>query len=913
MARSEFPVDDQNEAMFLISMGEKSGQPQDWTGEVIVLGGELETLRGYKFDIDDRVLPPNGWSVKQRQPVSQARETIYFSEGWIGEPSVGVMITLLAQPGCTVEVKTTRGNFSFKPTDFRIGERKTDLEGDAAVVRLPVARKIGSTWWNDDFPSIAADGQGGLWVVWTGYHAEHDELGLRHYKDGKWSNYLPVPGNQGDVWWPQALIDENDNPWVVYAQQDNNNWDLYAVRYDKERNWWSDVEQITDHWMVDSNHQTAMDRQGNLYVTWQGLRGKNYDILLKVRRDGEWSKTYVVSGSEGNEWEPSIALDSTGRAWIVWDSYGNGDYDVFLRSFKDGRFGEEIAVAGTPRLDKRASVVVDKEDRVWIAWEQGDVNWGKDLGFTEKTGGGTALGGRRHLRVAVWNKGLLRVPAQQPDDVAFVGSGSFQPRLFTDGNGNVGILFLRRTHAYKRNAKAWWEQQLTLYQGDQWTTPTPLPLSWNRPDTRGDVVAASDGQLWAAYSTDNRDYPFPHRPVRTEIYAARMPSWPARTPVLVAPQVESVSAAPTHPDEPGDLKAIRSYRTMIHGREVQILRGDTHRHTDMSWDGGGTTDGSFSEFWRYMIDAANLDWGNVSDHQGGGTYMDYYWWLQGKAADMYYMPGRYTSLFGYERGMLYPDGHRNIVAAERSLRVLPFLRKINFGPMRQPSEIPPGGGGHAENDVKYLYKYLHRIKAFCLSHTSGTRMGTDWRDNDPEVEPVVEIFQGARTNYEEIGAPKAVQTLDPKPDEAPGGFRPDGYVNHAWAKGYRLGVVASSDHNSTHISYAMVYTHDRSREGIIDAVKRRHTYGATDNIILDYRMGHHFMGEDFESDQALPIRVYVRGTKNIAAIRLIRGQKVLYSVSPDRQETTLTYLDNNISKGEHYYYIRVEQQDGELA
>jgi len=286
-------------------------------------------------------------------------------------------------------------------------------------------------------------------------------------------------------------------------------------------------------------------------------------------------------------------------------------------------------------------------------------------------------------------------------------------------------------------------------------------VSWDRPDARGSLVAAPDGTLWAAYATDNREYPYPHRPVRSEIYAAHMPSWPAKNPVLVERKVVALSVQPVHPDEAGDVAAIRAYRTMVDGRECRIIRGDTHRHTDMSWDGGGTTDGSFSEFWRYMIDAANMDWGNVSDHQGGGTYMDYYWWLQGKAADRHLMPGRYTSLFGYERGMVYPDGHRNVVSADRSLRVLPFLRKPNFGRMRQPAEIPPGGGNMGANDVKYLYKYLHRIKAFCLSHTSGTNMGTDWRDNDPEVEPVVELFQGCRTNYEQIGAPKAVATDHP--------------------------------------------------------------------------------------------------------------------------------------------------------
>ena len=39
-------------------------------------------------------------------------------------------------------------------------------------------------------------------------------------------------------------------------------------------------------------------------------------------------------------------------------------------------------------------------------------------------------------------------------------------------------------------------------------------------------------------------------------------------------------------------------------------------------------------------------------------------------------------------------------------------------------------------------------------------MGTDWRDNDPAVEPIVEIYQGDRMSYEHEGAPRA--GYDPK-------------------------------------------------------------------------------------------------------------------------------------------------------
>ena len=56
-----------------------------------------------------------------------------------------------------------------------------------------------------------------------------------------------------------------------------------------------------------------------------------------------------------------------------------------------------------------------------------------------------------------------------------------------------------------------------------------------------------------------------------------------------------------------------------------------------------------------------------------------------------------------------------------------------------------------------LFEYLKKYDGIVASHTSGTDMGTDWRDNDPLVEPVVEIYQGCRQNYEMPGAPQDQQ------------------------------------------------------------------------------------------------------------------------------------------------------------
>ena len=76
-----------------------------------------------------------------------------------------------------------------------------------------------------------------------------------------------------------------------------------------------------------------------------------------------------------------------------------------------------------------------------------------------------------------------------------------------------------------------------------------------------------------------------------------------------------------------------------------------------------------------------------------------------------------------------------------------------------------------------LYGYLKQFDGIVGSHTSATGMGTDWRDNDPNAEPVVEIYQGLRNNYEMPGAPRANSLED-----SIGGWRPKGLSIWRWTK-----------------------------------------------------------------------------------------------------------------------------------
>ena len=212
-------------------------------------------------------------------------------------------------------------------------------------------------------------------------------------------------------------------------------------------------------------------------------------------------------------------------------------------------------------------------------------------------------------------------------------------------------------------------------------------------------------------------------------------------------------------------------------------------------------------------------------------------------------------------------------------------------------------GSGIRNDTKLLYDIVKETGGLAIPHTSGsTGMGTDWSDNDPEVDAVVEIYQGARLSYEHQGAPRGARLGE----RGGGGFQAAGEVWNAWKKGYRVGVIASSDHYSTHISYAMAYTPSTSREDIFNSIKKRHTYGATDNIVLEFWLGDHFMGDDFATSERQNIRVRVRGTDEVAKVHLIRDGEYIHTVAPAKREVEFEYIDNDAGVGQHWYYARVE-------
>lgn len=879
---------------FRLTFGPTDAEPADWSGSLQVPSGRITHLSPWRFDKDDTLdVPGATWKCHTRRAETPIPEDWFVGALHVipteKKRAVGPLVPnglyFGVEGANEVKIQTAQGSASFAPSQVAFGAPLLLLNGRVAVERSAAAVNLTARdGMEDDYPAAA-----GGWIAWTAYKAEKEEL-IVSRPDGSGRQSIA----EGEFFRP-FLAAGGGRTHLLVSVHTSDTWKIGMVT--EQNGKWGRLELISEGG-PDLMPRAVADSNGHLRVVWQGFRDGRSQVLSRAWNGREWLDSVIVSNNRSNAWEPAIAADSQGQIHVVWDAYDDGVYNVYYRGQRGGVFQAQRRLAPSPAFQAHAAITVDSSGHVWVAWDESGPNWGKDTGFVLKSNTGTMLYDGRQLRVVkLGGAGLESAPP--------LPAGFFeQAQLAADKQGNVWCLVRRRDaklHAvYSQSLKrdrlqqySIWDHAVLRLSESGWTAPITLTNSAGRNDHRAAISVESEGAVLAAWSGDGRLYAKPYPYVKNEVYAARLLSAPPSGAIrATAWAPAAVAVRPVHPAEAGHIERIRKERIQTQGKSLRILRGDMHRHTDLSFD--GDLDGSLWDFYRYTIDAAGFDYSAVTEHNAGDD-MEYIWWLVQKSNDLFHYPGRFTPVYAYERSLRYPNGHRNLVWAKRGVRSL----------VRSKQE-EDGVEGAAR-----LYEYLRKTGGLAMSHTSGTLMGTDWRDNDQNLEPLVEIYQGDRTSYEHEGGPRAAKGSDPLTQ--PGGFRREGFVWNAWAKGYKLGVQASSDHASTHISYAVLLAEGASREEILDAIRARHAYAATDNILLDVRSGDHIQGDIFTSAARPKISIRVEGTAPVDRVEIIRNNQFVFSTRPGKASVKIDFEDGNPAAGESYYYVRVLQRDGQIA
>jgi len=935
-----------------------------WDGSLSVTGGRLQQLKLWRNDPRDSV-DGASWKMQTHRaiPRSSRHRKLGYEKMRVKDALLLAQLTD-TNPDTQLSFKTANGDFNFALKQVPMGGQKGFLKGKVVVTHAATSTTILSAPTEDDQPSAALGPDGKLYVAYIAFtHGKDfrrrtriekmpddfsdleqpvggDQVMLMVLDGEKWIGPMPLTPTGQDVYRTALAVDGHGRAWVFWSANVKGNWDIYARFLEGDR--LSPTLRLTTTPGPDTFPAATTDSQGRAWVTWQGFR-KNDANISAARQEGKvFGKPMTVSAETGNEWAPSIAASKKGQVAIAWDTYRHGNYDVYCRVWDGATFDEPMPIAASLRCEMRPTVAYDAEGRLWVAYEDGMEKWGKDQGDQEK--GGTGLYWGRTVGVRVWADSQL----WQPMEHSVCATNPWlrtktghkppprrirlsAPRLAADASGRLWLA-IRSSHMGERvGVGATWYEHVTWYDGARWANAILCPGTDNVLDNRPALVAMPGHGLRLIASADGRGAlggtlprwlirqlakkgeriqqkgyrPKWPDPVNNELTLChiRASAAPAKPELKPVEPLTPASAPPTVAKERADVARCRAARATVRGKEVRLFRGEFHRHTEISSDGGG--DGMLIDMWRYALDAIDFDWIGNGDHDNGGG-RDYSWWITQKTTDLFCTPELFVPMFTYERSCGYPDGHRNVVFARRGIRTLPRLVGGKGKPM---DELPASQRRPSSPDTQMLYKYLHFFDGICAEHTSGTDMGTDWRDNDPKVEPIVEIYQGARQNYEMPGAPRSNT-----PEDSVGGWRPLGFVSRALLQGFRLGFQASSDHGSTHISYCNVWVEEPTREAIFTAMKRRHIYGATDNIIAEFHCGNHFMGDEFETKEKPVFRVKIVGTEPLARVHVVKDNTYVYTVQPNRREVEFQWRDSHPTPGKtSYYYVRGEQTDGELV
>ena len=846
-----------------------------------------------------------------------------------------------------VTVKTANGEFSLNPGEIPYGRPASFLAGRVQVERSLPTLALGNCRAADggilynDFPAICATADGATWTAFLAYRGrpqprislKKDPTNFAPLRQKPYDDQLLVVREQAGIaeepmavtttglnlFAPAIAARPGGGPLAVWSQETGGRWALHASILRGGR--WTEPARLTDSEGPDLYPALAPAPDG-YWLAWQSHRDGTFRILLARLDEAtlRLAPPIEITDGDANGWMPSLAVDRRGTVAVAYDTYAKGDYDVQCALLAPGAAAPtHVPVAASLRFEAKASVAFDAQDRLWIAWEEAGENWGKDAGGKDgsTTWPGERIDDGRTLRVACLEEGRLRIPAASLDPLLPLQQNilvvygkpqrarerifqdearyAYYPRLAATADGRICLAF--RQHDYQPDqALAYqtiWSNFVTVLDGDRWTPPALLVGSSGYRHCAPAICALPGGGVAVAGACDGRaSAPRQQCEQMHNVRLARFLSdLPRREAALVAVPATVAEPSPLVAAEREAVRRLRGFRTTVSGTTYRILRGDFHRHTTFSSD-SGMGDGCIDDAFRYALDAASLDTMGNGDHDNGGGF-EYPWYVTQKFYDAHLLGDRFVPMYSYERSVTAngPQGHKNILMPERGVRVLPVHGKDNID-----------ADGSIE-DTRLLFQFLREHRYVSIPHTIATGAGGNFVDDAPDVNCVVEIYQGARNAYEYPGCPRGIA----QGNDA-------GFYWTLLKQGRKFGVIASSDHRSTHMSYAMLYVAEPTREGVMEAFRRRHCYAATDNILLDVRIGpDHMMGDELALADALELTIHAVGTGPIRALDIIRNAEIHHTVAPGGAAVDLVWRDPAPVAGESSYYVRILQENGEIA
>ncbi len=679
-----------------------------------------------------------------------------------------------------------------------------------------------------------------------------------------------------------ALVPAGDGTLVVVWTQPTGAGAAlhYAVRAPAGR--WSPPRPLAAPYGTMVAPAMCTDLKGRPWCAFQSTASGKHHIFVTWFEGGEWAFPQRISDGDGPCFAPALCPFGDGVR-VVWDGWIDGAFGVWMReldSEPDLTTRESQAtVAKADTLVAGAALAALDAERSVVVWQRAQPHWGRRnrvaRGSRRAMSRGNYLLARRDLQAAIIGpEGIADVD----EDLNAVIAGSLPspvrtaPRIAVGADGAIWLAW-RQIHDLDDAApETGFVSAVSVRGADGWSEPLILPDSGGTSDMPAHLTPDPHGGMLAVY-TGRRDGRFHGRVVALPATGPSPPLPAGRYRSMRVPSFGGPAATPrTWLEEP--------YAS------PQLLWGDLHRHSDLSgcrwWIEGAPRDA-----YRYALTTAGLDFLAVTDHTWDLATAD----TQAEGftlANAYNVPGVFTTFCAYEAS--FDEGHF-VVLTDQDAPAIPKARSR-----------------------RGLTRRLDAAHAVVIPHHGGDRrFGYAWAGHDDDVGPIGEIYQPYRGSFEAPGAPAPPTTWAAET----GGTTEEGSFRAAWAMGLTVGVVASSDHLATGGAFAGVWAAGNTREAILDALRRRRCFGASDRIELAFWADEGFMGDSLRTEQTeATFRIRCRGTATVRRIDVLADGEPLHTFRPSmkkpRRKVTLRER-LTLAGGRHAYTVRIRQADRNMA
>jgi hypothetical protein len=329
----------------------------------------------------------------------------------------------------------------------------------------------------------------------------------------------------------------------------------------------------------------------------------------------------------------------------------------------------------------------------------------------------------------------------------------------------------------------------------------------------------------------------------------------------------------------------------------RVLWGDLHGHSSLS-DGTGTA----RDYYAYARDVAALDIAALTDHDHWGILpLDTHpeiWEEIVRETQRTHEPGRFVTLLAFE-WTSWIHGHRHV---------------LYFG---DEGEVFSSIAPEYESPVQLWKALAGRPVLTFAHHSAGGPIRTNWDiPPDPVLEPVTEIVSVH-------GSSEALDSPIPIYSPVPGNF-----VRDVLDRGYRLGFIGSGDSHDGHPGLAhigapsgglaAVLSEDRTREGVLAALRERRAYATNGpRILLRTAFGSHGMGTTAPVPAGGTVGdelfVHVVASAPLERVDLIRSGEIVDAIPAEGLLEAVLQRPVEALRAGEYLYVRAVQEDGGTA